>query len=129
QHVTGPTQFISYATPGGEREIGVAPGMVADEMAAFNDAAHQRFLAVGVLAHEKECGVNAATGKYVEDVWRPRRVGAVVECKCEFSWPWRSNQGAAEDLRSGRPRPVDVACHQAECCQSAQSPVQFRRYH
>jgi len=95
-------EFLFNAAGQRKSEIGMAPGVVADEMAGGNDAADKRRLRAGMAANEEECGVNAVVGQDIEQTGCPGRIGSIVEGEGEFAWKTGRNEGFAEDPR-GRP--------------------------
>ena len=102
QSVFGSGEFVQDSMGRGERQVGMAPGVIADDVAGIDDGAGNRGLLGGETAHEKEGCANAVTREDFEETRRPGGIGAVVEGEGQFAGARGRNERSAEDLR-GRP--------------------------
>ena len=89
------------AAGGGEGQVGMAPGVVADEVAGGGDLADQRGLGLGAAADEEKGCADIVAGEEVEQAGRPDGVGAVVEGEGQFAGARRGDERGAEELRGG----------------------------
>ena len=94
-------EFFADLNGRGAREIGVAPGMIADEVASVGDAACEALLGFSVAADHEKGGVHVVRGEDVEEARGPCGVGAVVESEGHLAGAGRSNERTAEYLRGG----------------------------
>ena len=106
QFAAGAGQLFAGLEFAGDGEVGVTPGVVADQMACRVDSAHQFRLIGGVFADQEERGFDAVRCQRIEQLWGPAWVGAVVEGEGDFIWLVRGGQCAAVDLRSGPARTI-----------------------
>ena len=83
---------------GGEGQVGMAPGVIADQVPGGQDAPDQRRLGLGKAAHKKEGGTDVVAGQRVEQAGRPGGVGAVVEGERQLAGAARGNQRRAKQL-------------------------------
>ena len=72
-------EFFVDAARAGEGKVGVAPGMVADEMSFFGDTPNEGRFQLGESSDQKKCPLDSVVKEEVEQVWRPGRVGAIVK--------------------------------------------------
>ena len=82
----------------GEGEVGVVPGVVADEVPGLVDLLDQRALGGGVFAEQEKGGADVVLGEDFEELGGPLGVGAVVEGEGEFVGLARGDEGGAEEL-------------------------------
>ena len=106
QSFFGPHQFLAHAARCGERKVGMAPGVVPNQVACLRDAPHQLRFGLRVPAHHKERNPHTMAGEDVEQTRRPGRVGPVVEGKRQFPGPGRRNQHSPKDARAGPHRRI-----------------------
>ena len=92
-----------------EGEVGVAPGVVADEVAGGDDPADEFRGGVGVAAEEEESGADFVGGEQFEQMRGPDGIGAVIEGKGQLAGPERGDEGGAEELRVGAERRIGAA--------------------
>ena len=109
QCVAGARELFADAVRGGAREIGMGPGVVAEEMALRGDAAHQIRLRRSKAAQQEERGLNAVGSEDVEELWRPGGIGAVIEGERQFTGARGSGECTAKDARGGPTRGVGEA--------------------
>lgn len=102
EYVGGARELDADAGGGGAREIGMAPCVVADQVASVGDAACESRLGLGESANHEKRGANVVLSECVEEARRPGRVRAVVEGERELAGTERCDEDTAEDLR-GRP--------------------------
>lgn len=101
QRFAGPLQFLSHAKGRGEREVGMAPGMVADEVAGGSDAAHQIRLGLSVTANEEEGGAHIVGGQDVEQARGPGGIGAIVKGEGQLAGATWCNERLAKIWDAG----------------------------
>ena len=89
------------AAGGAIGEIGMAPGVVADEVTGGNDLADEGRLGLGAAADHEEDGVDIAAGQDFEKTRSPSGVGAVVEGKRQLAGTLRAGEHRSEDPRAG----------------------------
>ncbi len=94
--LSGAELFTNFGG-GGESEVGVGPGVVADEVAALLDAANEIGDDLGVAADEEEGCADAVLGEVVEELRGPGGVGSVVEGKGEIAGALGSAERGAEE--------------------------------
>jgi len=99
ERVAGSCEFLGHLLRRGQRQVGVAPGVIADEMARCGDAPHKRGLGLGKAANHEECRLYIVLCKQVNQLGSPRGIGAVIEGEREFAWFAGSGQRFAEELR------------------------------
>lgn len=128
KQIAGAGEFVEHVGRPRAREIRVAPGVVADQVAGVGDAASEFRLGLGELAHHEEGCAHVVLGEDVEQTRRPGRVRAIVEGQGELARRSRSNEGTAEDLRSGPMRGVCKATDaQSGCTSKSEDSVNTRR--
>ena len=79
EQIVGAGEFVENVGLPRARKIGMAPGVVADQMSGIGDAACEFRLGLGEFADHEEGRAHVVLGENVEQPRRPRRVGAVVE--------------------------------------------------
>ncbi len=97
---------------GGEGEVGVRPGVVADEVACLLDAADEVGDDLGVAADEKEGGADVVFGEMVKELGGPGGVGAIIEGEGELAGAPRGAKRGTEKAGCGPHGGVGVS---AEC--------------
>ena len=102
----GASELLFDAGAPRESEIRMAPGVVADEMAGGDNAAHECRLRAGMAADEEERSANAAVGEDIEKAGSPGGVGAIIEREGQFARAKRSNEGFAKNPRARGERGV-----------------------
>jgi len=105
----GASQLFASAAGGGAGEVGMSPGVIADEMACLMGTANERVLCGGELTDEEEGCTNVALCEDVQQLRGPAGIGAVVKGECNFVGLFGSDQGTAKELRSRRTRGVGVS--------------------
>jgi len=115
ENVARTCDFIEHRGRCGAGEIGVGPGMIADEVAGMGDAARQLRLGPGEFANHEKGSVYVVFGENVEQTRCPCGVGAVVEGEGELAGAARGDERTAEDLRSGPVGGVGKAGHTQTC--------------
>ncbi len=99
QNVARTCEFVEHVGGSATGEIGVRPGMIADEVAGIRDAMRQLWFCSSEFSDHEEGGAHVVFGKDVEKTRRPCGVGAIVEGESELAGEAWGNEGAAEDLR------------------------------
>lgn len=102
ERVLGAAELLADLGGGSEGEIGVGPGMVADEVAGLVNAADEIGDDLGVAADEEKGGADVAGGQLVEQLRRPSGIRAVVEGEGEIAGALRGAERGTEEAR-GRP--------------------------
>jgi len=97
----GAGELFLDASLAGEGQIGVGPGVIADEVARLVHLADERALGLCVFADHEEGGADVVAGEDFEELGGPAGIGSVVEGERKFVWPWGRNQGAAKELGGG----------------------------
>ena len=110
EDVAGAGELVEHVGGASAGEIGVRPGVVADEVPGIEDAAGEVGLGLGEFANHEERGVNAVLGEDVEEARRTCGVGAVVEGEGKLAGGARCDEGAAKNLRGGPAGGIGKAC-------------------
>jgi hypothetical protein len=97
----GAVKLLFDCGGGGQGQVEMGPGVVADAVAGGDDLADERGFGLGAAADEKEGGAHAAASKNIEQAGGPDGVGAVVEGEGEFAGMRRSEKRGPEELRGG----------------------------
>src|ERR1035441_5177946 len=101
ESLNGAVELLFDAGGGGQGQVEMGPGVVADEVTGGGNLADKRGLGLGAAADEKEGGANVAAGKKVEEARGPGGIGTVVEGEGEFAGTRRGDERGPEELRGG----------------------------
>ena len=122
----GAGELVFDGGGGGQGEVEMGPGMVADGMAGGGDLADEAGISLGAAANEEECGADIAAGEKLEEARGPGGVGAVVEGEGELAGARRGDERGAEELRGGPAGGVgEAAGSQTEPGRCAEASVEF----
>jgi len=96
--VAGGAEFLADTGRGGARKVGMAPGVIANEVTSVGDAADEGRFGLREFPDHEECCVHIVGGQDVEQLRRPRGVGAVVKSECQFVGALGRNERWPENL-------------------------------
>ena len=101
QSLGGAVNLLIDAAGGGQCQVEMGPGMVADEVTGGDDLADEGGFCLSAAADEKKGGADTAAGEKFEEAGGPDGVGAVVEGEGQLAGARRSDERGAEELRGG----------------------------
>ena len=115
QSLGGAVDLLIDAAGGGQGEVEMGPGVVADAVAGGGDLANERGMGLGVTAYKEEGCADVAAGEEIEQAGGPDGVGTVVEGEGELAGARRGDERGAEEAGGGPEGRISTAARrQAE---------------
>lgn len=105
-------QFVGDRFAAEPDQIGVGIGVIGDDMAAGGDFADQFRALAGETADHEECGADTVAIKEIEEAWRNRGIGAVVESQRQRR-ALHIRQGGSHGAKKTRPRGYGAVAEKA----------------